>query len=145
MKERLSSRPMKRGHLILIGGAENKDGDRSVLAHILATTRAEKIVIIPTASAYPGEIERNYCGAFNGFGVAETRCLDIRKASDADTEPHMSAVEDADLVYFSGGDQVRLVSSWQRPVCSSGSGRCSRPAGFTLPAPVRAHLRPAIR
>lgn len=101
---------MKRGYLTLIGGAENKDGDRSILAHILETTRAENIVIIPTASAYPVEIERNYCGAFNGFGVPETRCLHIRNARDADVEANLSAVEDADLVYFSGGDQVRLVS-----------------------------------
>jgi cyanophycinase len=101
---------MKRGYLILIGGAEDKDGDRSVLAHILEITRAEKIVIIPTASAYPGDIERNYCGAFNGFGIPEAHCLNIRKASDADTDEHLEAVENADLVYFSGGDQVRLVS-----------------------------------
>jgi cyanophycinase len=101
---------MNRGHLILIGGAEDKDGDRSLLAQILETTRAEKIVIIPTASAYPGDIERNYCGAFNGFGIPEARCLKIRKASEADTDEHLEAVENTDLVYFSGGDQVRLVS-----------------------------------
>lgn len=101
---------MQRGKLILIGGAENTNGDRSVLERILEATRAESIVIIPTASAYPRQIQRDYCEAFNGFGISNIRCLSIRKDRDADTDAHLSAIENADLVYFSGGDQVRLVS-----------------------------------
>ena len=101
---------MRRGYLILIGGAENNGGDRSILQHILDVTRAERIVLIPTASCYPRDVHRDYGDAFNVLNIPETSCLDIRDATEADQNQYLTAVDQADLVYFSGGDQVRLVS-----------------------------------
>jgi len=101
---------MQRGYLFLIGGAESSNGDYTILKHIIDVTQAANIVIIPTASCYPRDVHRNYDNVFNKLGVSETICLDIRHAHEADRERHLSAVENADLIYLSGGDQVRLVS-----------------------------------
>ncbi len=101
---------MQRGYLFLIGGAENNGGDRSILQHILDRTRAERIVLIPTASCYPRDVHRDYGDAFNVLNIPETTCLDIRDATEADNNQYLTAVDQANLVYFSGGDQVRLVS-----------------------------------
>jgi len=101
---------MHRGLLFLIGGAENNTGDRGSLKHILDTTRATRIVLIPTASCYPRDVHRDYGDTFSVLNIPETICLDIRDAQEADEKQFLSAVEEADLVYFSGGDQVRLVS-----------------------------------
>ena len=101
---------MQRGYLILIGGAENNSNDSGILKHILDVTRAVKIVLIPTASCYPRDVHRDYGDTFNVLNIPETTCLDIRDAREADEAHCLAALEEADLVYFSGGDQVRLVS-----------------------------------
>jgi len=105
---------MQRGYLILIGGAENNSNDSGILKHILDVTRAVKIVLIPTASCYPRDVHRDYGDTFNVLNIPETTCLDIRDAREADEAHCLAAVEEADLVYFSGGDQVRLVSKLVR-------------------------------
>jgi len=101
---------MQRGYLFLIGGAENNTGDRSILKQILDVTRAKRIVLIPTASCYPRDVHRDYGDSFSVLNIPETICLDIRDATEADRKQHLAALDEADLVYFSGGDQVRLVS-----------------------------------
>jgi len=101
---------MQRGYLFLIGGAENNGGDRTIMKHILYMTRAKHIVLIPTASCYPRDVHRDYGDTFTVLNIPETICLDIRDAQDADKEEYVAAIEQADLIYFSGGDQVRLVS-----------------------------------
>jgi cyanophycinase len=101
---------MQRGYLFLIGGAESKNGDNTILKHVIEMTKAANIVIIPTASCYPKAIHRDYDNAFKKLGITETICLDIRHAYEADRKIPLAAVEQADLIYFSGGDQVRLVS-----------------------------------
>ena len=101
---------MNRGLLILIGGAEDKRNGKSVLKHTLAATQARRIVFIPTASAYPSEVYGDYRTAFRDLGVETIDCLDIRKHSEADREEHLAGIETADLVFFGGGDQARLVA-----------------------------------
>lgn len=102
---------MRSGYIYLIGGAEDREGDRLVLKQLVAELHPEKLVLIPTASAYPQEIDRCYTGTFLELGIAEVRCLDIRQRMDADREEHLAAVRQADLVYFGGGDQAKLVNT----------------------------------
>jgi cyanophycinase len=95
----------------LIGGAEDRDGDKRVLKTMLERTHPAGIVIIPTASAYPRDVDRCYTGVFQGLGVGTVRCLDIRSPDDADRPENLDAVEAADLIYFGGGDQAKLVDT----------------------------------
>jgi len=65
---------------------------------------------IPTASAYPRDIDRCYTGTFWDLGIQKIRCLDIRYRDEADREDSLEAIEEADLIYFGGGDQEKLGS-----------------------------------
>ena len=103
-------------HLFLIGGAEDRKGDKRVLKHLVNQTHPTHIIIIPTASAYPQDIYRNYADAFGDLGIKEIQCLDIRYRDEADSEQNLAAIEKADLIYFGGGDQVKLVDTLKRTV-----------------------------
>lgn len=99
----------KNNYLILIGGAEDKTDDRTVLKETVQKTNARNIVVIPTASMYPRDVERAYQDAFSHIGIDKMHTLDIRYRDEVDREDHYRKIEEADLIFFSGGDQVRLV------------------------------------
>ncbi len=105
---------MKRGLLVLIGGAEDRKGSKFVLKDLLDHTKASSVVIIPTASAYPKDIHRDYENAFRDLGLRSIDCLDIRYKDEADRAENLRAVEEADLIFFGGGDQVKLVDTLRR-------------------------------
>ena len=101
----------RRGLLYLIGGAEDRHNDALVLKQMIAVTQPGVIVVVPTASSYPQSINRDYTDVFRRLGVPEIKCLDIRYRDEVDRDENLKAVETADLVFFGGGDQVRLVDT----------------------------------
>ncbi len=107
----MRTRDMKNGYLFLIGGAEDRQGDRYVLKYLIDQIKPANIIIIPTASAYPRDVDRCYTGAFFDLGVSAVHCLDIRYRDEADQHDNLKAVDAADLVYFGGGDQAKLVDT----------------------------------
>ena len=106
-----SSSAKKRGLLYLIGGAEDRLKDAAVLSQMIELTQPGVIVVIPTASSYPQSINRDYNDVFRRLGVQGVKCLDIRYRDEADRDENLKAAETADLVFFGGGDQVRLVDT----------------------------------
>lgn len=96
------------GFLILIGGAEDRKRERGVLKCLVEKTAAKHVIVIPTASSYPQETYRDYIDVFRDLGVSKIECLDIRHKQEADRKDYLEAIEKADLIYFSGGDQVKL-------------------------------------
>jgi len=101
----------KRSFLILIGGAEDKDSKKSVLTSIIEDTQADNIVVIPTASNYPQDVYENYDRAFKSLGVNNVSCCDIRYNDEADKPEFLQKVSEAKLIFFSGGDQAKLVKT----------------------------------
>lgn len=100
-----------RGLLILIGGAEDKRDEKIILKRILAETQAKKIIIMTTASAYPRDVYNSYYDAFRQLGIESVECFDIRHDYDAEREEYFRQLEEADLIFFGGGDQTVLVST----------------------------------
>lgn len=96
------------GILMLIGGAERRKGRETVLRRLVRRT-VRRVIIIPTASQYPAELGAAYRRAFESLGDVRAEVLDIRHRDEADTPRFLDAVEAADVVFFTGGDQVRLV------------------------------------
>jgi cyanophycinase len=94
-------------YLFLIGGNEDKKHDKEILNTICNLTQPKKIVIIPTASKNPIDSYYKYYDAFKDMD-SNIICdiMDIREYSDIKKEIHK--LENTDLIYFSGGDQVRL-------------------------------------
>lgn len=100
------------GTLVAVGGAEDKAGEMRILRRALDHVHGEarRIAIIPTASNEPREAARPYLPAFRDLGATEVEVLDIRTRDDALREEFAQRALHADVLYMTGGDQVRLAS-----------------------------------
>lgn len=99
-----------RGYLVLIGGAEDRKGEKIVLRKLVNLNNAKNVAVIPTATGYPKACGEDYRYAFSNIGVETINVLDIRETHEADTPEYFKMIEEADIIFFTGGDQVKLVS-----------------------------------
>lgn len=104
------SKKNQQGYLVLIGGAEDRKYDKTVLKNLVEINNAQNIVVIPTATLYPFECGEDYYYAFRDLGLKKIDIMDIREKNQGDKEEYLEMINEADLVFFTGGDQVRLTS-----------------------------------
>lgn len=110
-----------KGVLIPIGGNEDKGLEHnenysvdfvedSILSHVVKEAGGQdaSIVIIPTASSIPKEVAGNYERAFSKLGCSNLKVLDIRNRLQSETKETIKALEEADAVMFSGGNQSKI-------------------------------------
>lgn len=103
-----SERKEKRGILVLIGGGEDRKGKKMVLREIINRTSPQRMTIIPAASSYGYSLGRDYQEVFQGMGVKQVTVLDLKDFHDAERSAHIEELLQTNLVFFTGGDQVRL-------------------------------------
>jgi cyanophycinase len=118
-----------KGKLIAIGGAEDKGTDletgeihRSnlnffelgILRRIVEETGgpASRIEVVTTASMIPYEVGNNYLDAFGKIGCTDVGVLHIRNREDAMQPAYIERIRRCDAVMFSGGNQLRLSSTF---------------------------------
>lgn len=119
-----------KGKLIIIGGAIDKGSftevsfdknvannlnffEKGILKRIIKESRLEsesRIEIVTTASSIPMEVGSEYIRAFNYLGANNVGALHIQKREEASTDEILERVEKADVMMFTGGDQLRLTS-----------------------------------
>lgn len=98
-----------KGNLILIGGAEDRRDDKYVLRKVLEWAgNPESIAVVPSASGSPASLAEDYYYAFRDLGVNDIRILDMRSKEDAQKYEFSEQIKEVGLVFFTGGDQVRL-------------------------------------
>src|SRR5688572_27228337 len=100
------------GHLLVIGGAEDKYNERRILRKFLSLageTNAE-ILIVPVASDFPEFAADVYTQAFRNLGVANPRVLRATSRQDVVQADHEALLDGVTGVFMTGGDQMRLVS-----------------------------------
>lgn len=104
--------PATTGHLVAIGGAEDKTSDLDILRRVieLAPTDEPEVAVIVTASGVPEDVFPEYEAAFGRLGAAAVHALDFRDRRQATDEPRLDLIERCDVVFFSGGDQMRLTN-----------------------------------
>ena len=112
MIEKNIDREVIGGHLLVIGGAEDKFNERRILKKFLGLAGGEKaeVLIVPVASDFPEFASDIYTQAFRNLGVANPRVLRATSRQDvfhADPEELLDGVTG---VFITGGDQMRLVS-----------------------------------
>ncbi|MFM9903778.1 MAG: cyanophycinase [Pyrinomonadaceae bacterium] len=100
------------GHLLVIGGAEDKYNERRILKKFLELAGGDKaeVLIVPVASDFPEFAADVYTQAFRNLGVSNPRVLRATSRQDivqADVEKLTDGVTG---VFMTGGDQMRLVS-----------------------------------
>ncbi|HWG84919.1 MAG TPA: cyanophycinase [Deinococcales bacterium] len=96
--------------LILIGGHEDKEGDRAILKEVARRVGNGPLVITAVASHEPEGYFETYQRVFKELGVREVRELEVRTREDAAQEKKSDCLEGAAGVFFTGGDQLRITS-----------------------------------
>ncbi len=119
-----------RGKLIIIGGAVDKGSfteteldksanqnlnffEEGILKRILIESKDKeksRIEVITTASKIPREIGPEYVKALNYLGAHNVDILHIEKREQATDPEVLERLKAADVVMFTGGDQLRLTS-----------------------------------
>jgi cyanophycinase len=102
----------RRGHLFIIGGAEDREEDKVVLSRFvdLAGGESARIAVLTAASNYHDEVWAIYSGAFRDLGVGQCAPVVIDNRDQANDEALAQAIYDADAVFMTGGDQVKLLA-----------------------------------
>ncbi len=118
------------GKLMIIGGAVNKGSfaetdfdqsveknlnffERGILRKIINESRLKEdsfIEVITTASQIPQIVGPEYKKAFEFLGCKNVNILDIQNREQANSDPIVARANAADVVMFTGGDQLRLTS-----------------------------------
>ena len=119
-----------KGKLIIIGGAIDKGSftesefneqvennlnffEAGVLRKIINESKKgvdSNIEIVPTASKIPEIVGEEDAKAFQYLGAKNVHVLDIRKREDSANQDVLERIHAADVVFFTGGDQLRLTS-----------------------------------
>ena len=73
-----------RGQLVIVGGAEDKDGDCKILREFLRCAGGIKarIVVMTAATSLPGEVGDNYIRVFERLGAEDVRVVDTQGRED---------------------------------------------------------------
>ncbi|GGC94546.1 cyanophycinase [Flavobacterium lutivivi] len=118
------------GKLIIIGGAVDKGSftetdldknapknlnffEEGILKRIIRESKNKeqsRIEVITTASKIPREIGPEYVKAFSYLGANNVDVLQIEKREQASEPEVLDRLKNADVVMFTGGDQLRLTS-----------------------------------
>lgn len=117
-----------KGKLVIIGGSVDRGSfsesetdlkrslkffEKGILKRI--TTEAVKnsesrIEIITTASSIPEEVGEEYVKAFAQLQVSNVGVLNIKTREEANSEEYIERLRNANVVMFTGGDQLRLTA-----------------------------------
>ncbi len=108
-------RKKRKGDLLIIGGNEQREGDEAQFAILREASRAARddkgrLVVLTVATSEPEEMARLYRAAFGRLGVKHIDVLDIRTREDAYAPANVAKLEGAAVLFFTGGDQLRITS-----------------------------------
>jgi len=100
------------GTLVIIGGAEDKTGERVILRRFVELAGGEKarLVVVTSATSRPQIVGDGYSRLFKDLGVQEVSILNVASRQEANVPSAYQAVLDATGIFFTGGDQLRITS-----------------------------------
>lgn len=121
---------MPKGKLIIIGGAVDKGSftenvfaehvddnlnffEKGILRRIIDESKHRKesrIEIVPTASKIPALVGSEYAKALGHLGAENVGVINIETREKANDKEVLDRIKNADVIFFTGGDQLRLTS-----------------------------------
>lgn len=102
----------QKGKLVIIGGAEDKEGDCKILRRVaeLSGGRLGKVVIMTAATEYPSKVGIEYKNLFLKLNITNIDALHIETRDDANDTRILERLDNATCVFFTGGDQLKITS-----------------------------------
>ena len=100
------------GPLVIIGGAEDKTGECTILREFvrLAGGPEAEIVVMTCATGLPREVGDEYTAIFNRLGARRARAIHVNSREDANDPALAAAIGRATGVFFTGGNQLRVTN-----------------------------------
>jgi cyanophycinase len=99
------------GSLLIIGGHEDKEHDKVILRMLVKKVgKSGKIVIATIASGEPNAMFNEYERCLRALGMRHVHHLTIESREEARLDSRVRILNDADAVFFTGGDQLKITS-----------------------------------
>lgn len=101
------------GTLLIIGGAEDKDGKCEILSRFVEMSGKTKgpLIVVTTATQEPESVGQEYDKIFKRLGAGNVEVLDLNTRQKANQKQTAELLEKAGGIFFSGGDQLRITST----------------------------------
>ncbi len=108
----MAANPFFLGRLIAIGGNEDKVNELVVLKRVVREVGKSvyKVGVITTASEEPEQRGQEYQQVFATLGASQIKILTIKTRAQANDRTLAQTLEDVDLIFLTGGDQLRLTT-----------------------------------
>lgn len=106
----MTTAPTTEGPLIIIGGHEDKEGDKVILKAVAQRLKGGRLVLATIASHAPEGYFETYQKAFASLGVTDLVELYIEDRAETHAADKLALLDGAAGVFFSGGDQLRISS-----------------------------------
>jgi cyanophycinase len=100
------------GKLVVIGGAEDREGECRILKEFVRLAHGEKarIVVMTVATDHPEESGAQYKRLFKRLGAGEVKVVDVSRREDTESKRALKAIENATALFFTGGDQIHITA-----------------------------------
>lgn len=95
---------------MIIGGREEKSGKMEILNDLAERVGSGCLCIATVASSMGNELWEDYRKIFKSLGIKKITHLDVVRRQVSVDRRALKAVMDADAVFFTGGDQLRITS-----------------------------------
>lgn len=102
-----------KGKLVIIGGAEDKEGDCLILKKYisLAGKKEARILILTAATEKAQDTGKLYKEVFYHLGVSLAEYIDLQDRKEANRDKIISMLDGITGVFFTGGDQLKITSA----------------------------------
>lgn len=120
------STPLPPGPLVIIGGAEDRDGACTILREFirLAGGRRSRIAVLTAGTSEPREAGITYIDTFKRLGANRVEVVDTRDQDDANHIDAIRIIREATGIFFTGGDQARIVKCIKDTILEDALRKC---------------------
>src|SRR5437764_14152679 len=100
------------GDLIIIGGHEDKEREKEILKVLAERVNGGTLLVATLASSEAVEQWQSYRKVFHALGLTKTEHLDLETRAEAEDDKRTELIRKARGVFFTGGDQLRITSTF---------------------------------
>jgi cyanophycinase len=99
-----------RGQLIVIGGHEDKAGEKAILREVAARVNSGTLAVATVATRLADELWDEYQSVFRSLGIKKMVHLSVESREEALAHDKIETLKKVSAVFFTGGDQLKITS-----------------------------------